>query len=155
MSERDNLKLLYTTLNEDKSCPHGDLMDAIIDRQGRMEDEYRSEIRDHMKNEDDFKREMTDRFKAGDDRMSNIETDIGSLKNLVAVFDGFRKSLNIIATMGGAIMLLFLWILLEKNADIKATQDTLLKHSVALEKLVYSHQELEKDVRRELDRIHK
>ncbi len=158
MTERENIKHLYQTLDEDKSCPHGEIMDAIIERQGRLElahENFTVRIDRHMEYEDEFKKEMTDRFKAGDDRMANIETEVISLNRLADAFEGFRKALHLVGWFAGAVLALFMWILLEKNADIKATQETLIKHAIALEKIVDSHQELERDVRREFDRLEK
>jgi hypothetical protein len=128
----------------------------MLERYDRMEekqDEWISDLRGHIKGEDDFKVEMTDRFKAGDERMANIEREISTLNQLVAAFDGFKRSLNIIAALSLAVLSIFLWILNEKNSDIKATQETLMKHSVALEKTIASHQELEKDTRKDFDRV--
>ncbi len=158
MSERENIKHLYQTLDEDKHCPHGEIMDAIIERQDRLETahgNFSNRIDSHMEYEDKFKQEILDRFKAGDNRMGNIETEVISLNRLADAFDGFKKALHLVGWFAGAVIGLFMWILLEKNADIKATQDTLIKHSIALEKMVDSHKELETDVRREFDRWEK
>lgn len=148
-----------------EDCPHADMIDAIIDRQDILEtdqikdraarERFSDRIDSHMKYEDEFKKEMGERFKAGDERMGNIEQQIGSLNRLVDAFDGFQKTLRITGYFAGAVVAIVLWIFTEKNADIKVSQDTLIKHSIALEKLVSSHQELEKDFRREIEMVRK
>ncbi len=158
MTERDQIQALYSAMNNDKPCPHGEVMDAILERQDKLQsahDHFTHRIDRHMEYEDEFKKEMTDRFKAGDDRMVKIEGDISALSRLADAFEGFKKALNMIGWISGAVLALFMWILLEKNADIKATQETLVKHAITLEKMVGSHQELERDMRREFDRLEK
>ncbi len=112
------------------------------------------EIHAHIEREDAHKEAFESSFARGEERMDKIEQDLAVISKLVGVFEGFTRSFKTISYLAGAVMALFLWILLEKNNDIKNTQETLLKHTVTLERLVVSHGELERDFRREIEGIH-
>lgn len=116
--------------------------------------EIMPEIRDHITREDEHKDAFAKSFARGEIRMDKIEEDLAVLHKLLSVFEGFTKSFKVICYLGGAIMAMFLWILFEKNSDIKLVQDTLLKHTVTLERLVVSHAELERDFNREVEFQH-
>lgn len=141
-------------------CPHSDMIDAILERQDAIESEnikekiarekFSERFDFHVKTEEEWKKELGDRLKAGDDRMRKIEESVTALNRLVDAFDGFKKTLSIVMWFVTGIVGIMLWIFNEKNADIKATQDTLIKHSITLERLVTSQKDLEKDFRFEL-----
>lgn len=149
------------------ACSQGDTIDGILERQDEFDqslmrqamssERFAERIDSHMAAEEAFKTEMRDRFKSGDDRMANIEAEIVALNKLVDAFDGFKRALmlgsKVAFWLGSALIGIALWVFTEKHANDKIISDTIVKHSIALERMVNSHQELERDTRRELDRL--
>ncbi len=144
-------------------CHQAETIDAIIERQDDFDqaltkqtvahEHFSKRIDDHMHYEDQFKGEILKRFDSGDERMNNIEAQITGLNRLADAFDGFQKTLKVAGIIGAALVGTLLWIFAEKNGDIKAQQEVLIEHTATLRTMVASHQELERDYRRDFDRL--
>ena len=104
-------------------------------------------LNNHMQQEED-------RFASGDYRMDRIEEDLKPIKKLYNATIG--------ASMVGALLLgTLLYIYHDDKGSLMAMQDAIYKQGIAIERLILSHSELEKDVRndvarmeRNIDRLH-
>jgi hypothetical protein len=96
-----------------------------------------TEVKQHIVKEEERQRheerrekEMTEALQEGSRRMKAIETDLAVISGVVSTASGFIKATKLVSTVLGALILLFAWIMLEKNQDIKEMQVTLNKHTV-------------------------
>jgi hypothetical protein len=108
--------------------------------------EFWARLDKHIALEEEREKQDEARFKAGAARMQEIEKDLRPLKQLYWA---------VIGSGGVAALLLgtLLFIYRSDKADLKAMQEILYKQGTAIELLIKSHQELEKDMRREVSRV--
>lgn len=88
--------------------------------------------------------------KAAADRMQRIEEDLRPLKKMYHAVLGAGAVLGLLLAT-----LLFIYQSDKESIgvmqkSIRETQDSILKQGAQMEKLLYMHQELEKDLRREI-----
>lgn len=72
----------------------------------------------HLDKEDAWERRLTE----GAQRMESIENSLASVSSIIKTAEGFIRATRIIAVLVGLLMGAYGWVLLEKNADIKALQ---------------------------------
>ncbi len=149
-----------STPRDAKECAMADTLDLHAEKIGELDEKIESvvkaflpELRGHIKEEEENKKHFMQLLDSGDARMDRIESDLSSLNKLVDMFEGFGKSMKIVIVLGGCVLSLFLYLLLEKSNDMKSMQEIQIKHSIALERMLASHQELERDFRRDIGRV--
>jgi hypothetical protein len=104
-----------------------------------VDTEFWQRLNNHM-----LKEELREKMDAN--RLDAIESDLQPLKKMYWAVIG----------SGGVLGFLLMTLLFIYNADretIKGMQEILYKQGTAIEKLIQSHGELEKDYRRDIERI--
>jgi hypothetical protein len=105
----------------------------------RDDPEFWLELKNHMAREED-------RLKEGETRMDRIEEDLRPIKKMYYALIGS-------SAIGGFLLMTLLYIYSQDKGDLKDMQQILYRQGTAIEKLLQAHVELEKDFRREFDRI--
>ncbi len=102
------------------------------------------------------------KFDEGERRMTSIEQTIGRIDSDLRPIKNLYHAVVGAAGVGAAIFGLMLYIYSEDKTQQKGMHESLKsavavlnQHSIALEKLLQSHQELEKDTVKEFQRIEK
>lgn len=108
--------------------------------------EWYEAFKEHVRQEEHFQHESNERLREGNERMARIEEDLRPLKNLYHAVIGA-------STLGVAFIGLVVYIYNADRDSIKALADSVQKQGVVLEKLIQSHNELEKDTVKEFQRI--
>lgn len=93
-------------------------------------------------------REDNKKFDEGEKRMARIEEDLRPLKAMYYAVLGCGG-------VGTFLLMTLLYIYQTDKNDSKQMQEAIYKIATTTEKLVVSHQELEKDYRRDIGRIEK
>lgn len=96
-------------------------------------------LTDHIEREED-------QFRDGAERMERIEQDLQPIKKMYWALMG---SSGVMALL----LAVLLYIYAEDKHGAKAMQEAIYKQGVAIERLLVSHTELEKDYRRDMTRI--
>ncbi len=102
----------------------------------------------HMVKEEEREQADAEKFERGEARMERIEEDLRPLNKMYWAVMGST-------VVGTALIGLLIFIYQNDRSDVKAMQDAIYKQGTNIEKLIQSHQELEKDMRREFTRIDK
>jgi hypothetical protein len=100
-------------------------------------------LKEEMREEQDGKK-----FKAGEERMDKIEQDLRPLRSMYYAVLG----------SGGVASLLLMTLLFIYSSDreqAKELQQAIYRQGIAIEKLIHSHTELERDYRRDIERVEK
>ncbi len=100
----------------------------------------------HMMLEEVRQKVEEEKFKQGEDRMQKIEEDLRPLKSMYYAVLGS-------AGVGTLLLLTLLYIYTRDRADADVMQQAIYKQGMAIEKLMQSHQELERDYRRDISRV--
>ncbi len=94
----------------------------------------------------------------GAKRMDAIEQDLSTISKLVQTANGFVKAVRLVTVVATALLGLFGWVVIEKNNDVKAMQQTLNQHSIqisqtlaVLQRVVVDQDNTEKRLDRYLD----
>lgn len=113
--------------------------------QGLSEEEKNRLIR-HMALEEEREKAQEAKFVIGERRMDAIEKDLRPLRALYYAVAGS----GVVAAM---LLSALLYIYGADKADLKEMQQAIYKQGTVMEKMIQAHQELEKDFRRESDRL--
>lgn len=116
----------------------------------------------HAQSEEVNQRVMNDALHEGNLRMGSIEASVGDLSNDMKPLKALYNAVVGASAIGTIAVALLLYIytgaqdrLAEDRSNIKSLAESVQKHTVILEKVVMSHQELEKDTTKEFQRIEK
>jgi hypothetical protein len=106
-------------------------------------------LQDHL-TEEELRHRTTDAaFRTNATRMEKIELDLRSISDLVSTAKGFTRAMGIVATILFAIVTAFIsiftWVMLEKNADIKAVQASINDLAIQNSRTLGVMQGLQKD----------
>lgn len=108
--------------------------------------EFFQKVDRHMLVEELRQKLEEEKFKQGDERMQRIEEDLRPLKSMYYAVLGS-------AGVGTLLLLTLLYIYTRDRADADVMQQAIYKQGMALEKLMQSHQALERDYRRDISRV--
>lgn len=91
--------------------------------------------------------------KITNERMERLEQELHPLKKMYFAVVGAGSVLSLLLAT-----LLYIYDSDKRNADamqksIRETQDAIIRQGAALEKMLYMHQELERDLRREIAHV--
>ena len=107
----------------------------------------------HAENEERNQKVTNDALHEGNIRMGNIEANIveltTDLKPLKALYHAVVGAGSVVAVL----IALLVFIYNQDRDAIMKIADTISKHGVAIEKMIQSHAELEKDTTKEFQRI--
>ncbi len=98
-----------------------------------------SELRDHIKNEEE-------RLKKGEERMERIEQELRPIAKLYNAFVGASAVLTLLIGV-------LLWVYLQDRDQMKQQGDAIQKQGFVIEKLILKHEELEKDLKKDISRL--
>lgn len=114
----------------------------------------------HLAENSEHRRKVMDQLANNDWRMTAVESHIKEIKQTLTPVDAFIRSIKIIvwlsgavAWIAGALLALFLWIMVEKNADIQAMQRTLGEHSSQISQTIALMRESMRGHERDVERI--
>lgn len=106
----------------------------------------RDRLMNHLALEEARQKAEDEKFKLGDQRMAAIEEDLKPLKKMYWAVVGC-------GAVGTALFALLIWVYLEDRSGMKEMQAAILKQGSAIQSLLSSHAELERDTRRDIGRI--
>ena len=90
----------------------------------------------HIKKEDGELAGIGEQLEKGRGRMEAIEQELRSIAGVVKMADGFLAAMKYVGVVASLLLSVFIWIMLEKNDDIKAMQLILNTHSVQIDKTI-------------------
>jgi hypothetical protein len=88
------------------------------------------------------------RFDEGDKRMNRIEQELRPITKMYHAFLGAGMTM-------GLLLAVLVWVYLSDVKKMTFVTDTLVKQGLVIEKILTKHEELEKDYRREFERVEK
>lgn len=103
---------------------------------------------EHAKAEEAHQRIVSDALEEGNKRMEKIEEDLRPVKNLYHTVVGASM-------IGTALVGLLIFIYVNDRETIKTLSESVQRQGLVLEKMIQSHQELEKDTTKEFQRFEK
>jgi sensor c-di-GMP phosphodiesterase-like protein len=112
------------------------------------DNDFFTRLERHMIAEELRENAENDKFSAGEKRMEQIERDLRPLRSMYHAVIG----------SGGVAALLLATVLFIYNNDREQTkelQQAIYRQGVAIERLILSHAELERDYRRDIERVEK
>ena len=116
----------------------------------------------HAHNEEQNQRVTNDALHEGNLRMGNIEENISELSSDMKPLKALYNAVLGASAIGTVAVALLIYIytgaqdrLAEDRATIKSLAQSVHAHTVIIERMVQSHQELEKDSAKEFQRIEK
>ena len=107
----------------------------------------------HMSDNEQHKRQVSEALASGAFRMTMLEGHVEEIKNTLTPIDAFMRSLKIISTLAAACMALFLWIMLQRDADLKSMQSTISTHTQQISEAISLLRESMKDHDKDISRI--
>lgn len=120
------------------------------------------EFSEHAKNEEQNQKVTNDALHEGNVRMGNIEEHISELASDLKPLKALYNAVIGASVLGTFSLGLLLYIytgaqerIAEDRVIVRSLADSVQKHTILIEKMVQKHEELERDTRRELDRIEK
>lgn len=105
-------------------------------------------FKEHVRIEEHLHIENNVRLQEGNERMARIEEDLRPLKNLYHAVIGA-------ATVGGLLIGILIYVYQEDRATLKLLGEVLQRQGTTMEKLIQSHQNLERETEREFARWEK
>lgn len=85
-------------------------------------------------------------LKKGDERMARIEEE---LRPIAKLYNAFMGASAVLTMLIGVL----LWVYLGDREQIKQQGDALVKQGFVIEKLILKHEELERDLKKDIARI--
>lgn len=110
-------------------------------------------LENHIAENTEHRQKVMEQLASGDWRMSLLEGHVKEIKQTLTPVDAFVKSLKLIVWLSGAVLALFLWIMLGKNAEIQAMQQTLSAHSAQISETIAMMRESMRDHDKDLQRL--
>lgn len=110
-------------------------------------------LENHISENVEHRRKIMEQLASNDWQISEMKTHISEIKQTLTPVDAFVRSLRIIVWLAGAVLALFLWIMVEKNSDIQAMQRTLGEHSSQIGQTIALMRESMRSHERDFERL--
>ena len=107
----------------------------------------------HMADNEQHKRQVSEALASSDFRMALLEGHVKEIKETLTPVDAFMRSLKIISGLAAAIMAMFLWIALQRDADLKSMQATINTHTQQISESIALLRESMRDHEKDINRI--
>ena len=96
-------------------------------------------LREHIEHEET-------KFDKGEDRMERIENDLRPIAKMYNAFMGASAVLTFLITV-------LIWVYMGDRDQLRQQGDAIIKQGFVIEKMILKHEELEKDLKRDVARV--